>query len=258
MLQEEIRDYWDKRYQGYSHKNLKELRSGQDLKWQAELRRWLKKDRSIRILDIGTGPGFFPILLKRMGYIHVTAIDTSEKMLAIAKENLALFGGDKEDNICFQQMDAQKLPFLKESFDLILVRNVTWNLENPKEAYENWLKVLKKGGKLLVYDANWYAYLEDLAVRETFESNLKQAHEENLEDYWHGEGVDEAKIEAIARKLPLTDCKRPEWDLELLSQYPEVSVEVDVAFGQKIWSHEELLNYAATPLFALYLSKKKS
>lgn len=93
MLYKIIQQYWDKRYQGYSQKNKKEIESVQIEKWKYELIRWLPKERTISILDIGTGPGFFPIVLKQMGYTKVTAIDASENMLQIAQENLLKYSG---------------------------------------------------------------------------------------------------------------------------------------------------------------------
>ena len=256
MLYKIIQQYWDKRYQGYSQKNKKEIESVQIEKWKYELIRWLPKERTISILDIGTGPGFFPIVLKQMGYTKVTAIDASANMLEIAQENLLKYGGETPDTVRYLQMNAQELDFEPESFDIILMRNVTWNLEEPEKAYESWLRTLKPGGQLLIYDANWYSYLNDPAIRSQFENNLKIVSSEQLEDYWHGEGVDEALIEEIARQLPLTNRLRPGWDLEFLNQFEEVEATVDTEFGPKIWSREEELNYAATPMFALYITKR--
>ena len=256
MLYKTIQQYWDKRYQGYSQKNKKEIESVQIEKWKYELIRWLPKERTISILDIGTGPGFFPIVLKQMGYTKVTEIDASENMLEIAQENLLKYGGETPDTVRYLQMNAQELDFEPESFDVIMMRNVTWNLEKPEKAYESWLRALRPGGQLLIYDANWYSYLNDPAIRLQFENNLKIVSSEQLEDYWHGEGVDEALIEEIARQLPLTKRLRPGWDLEFLNQFEEVEATVDTEFGPKIWSREEELNYAATPMFALYITKR--
>ena len=256
MLHQDIQNYWDQRHSGYSQKNMKELHSAQKAKWQEELKHRLPEDLSIQILDIGTGPGFFPIVLKELGYGQITAIDASKNMLQTAEKNLRAFCGDLTDAVQFLQMDAQQMAFPDDSFDLIVMRNVTWNLEDPELAYKEWLRVLRPGGQILVYDANWYSYLYDEKARQQFEANLNQALEEDLEDYWHGEGVDEARIEAIAKQLPLTKRKRPEWDKKYLEQYANVTVEVNEAFGHHIWNREEELNYAATPMFSLYIRKK--
>ena len=89
-----------------------------------------KEKDQVKILDIGTGPGFFAILLAEEGY-QVTAVDYTEQMLQEAKSNAA----DLADQISFKRMDAQNLEFPKETFDYIVTRNVTWNLEHPKRAY---------------------------------------------------------------------------------------------------------------------------
>ena len=92
------------------------------------------------------------------------------------------------------KMDAQNLDFKPESFDIIVSRNLTWNLEKPQQAYSEWLKVLKPNGTLLIFDANWYAFLQNESLEKEFEKKRQKAVEEKLEDYWQGEGIDEEKI----------------------------------------------------------------
>ena len=46
-------------------------------------------------------------------------------------------------------MNAEELTFAPESFDVIVSRNLTWNLHDPKKAYQSWERVLKSGGLLL-------------------------------------------------------------------------------------------------------------
>ena len=41
----------------------------------------------------------------------------------------------------------------------VVSRNLVWNLEDPEAAYKEWLRVLKPGGKLFVFDGNHYCYL---------------------------------------------------------------------------------------------------
>ena len=52
-----------------------------------------------------------------------------------------------------------------DSFDLIVSRNVIWNLEYPKEALAEWARVLAPGGRMVYFDANWYLYLYDEELR---------------------------------------------------------------------------------------------
>ena len=58
----------------------------------------------LKILDIGTGPGFFPVILAEAGY-QVTAVDYTQEMLDTAKKN----AGELCRNITFYKMDAQNL-----------------------------------------------------------------------------------------------------------------------------------------------------
>ena len=60
------------------------------------------------------------------------------RMLEKAKEN----AGELCRNIHFQRMDAQKLEFADNTFDVVISRNLTWNLEHPDVAYREWVRVL--------------------------------------------------------------------------------------------------------------------
>ena len=159
---EENKNYWTDRAPGYSEVNRLELATAQRQRWKncicEELTRRFP-DRplaDLQVLEVGTGPGFFAILLRELG-CAVTAIDLTRAMLAEAKEN----AGPLADEICFMEMNAEALSFAPERFDAVISRNLTWNLPHPDRAYAEWTRVLKKGGVLLNFDANWYAYLFD-------------------------------------------------------------------------------------------------
>ena len=157
-LLSEIESYWTTRAEGYSEVNHKELNGMQKGAWLEVLKGQFpeKVKDEIKILDIGTGPGFFSVILAEAGY-KVTAVDYTQEMLDTAKRN----AGNLCERISFYKMDAQNLEFEDDVFDVVISRNLTWNLKDPKRAYEEWCRVLKPGGKLLNFDANWYGYLYD-------------------------------------------------------------------------------------------------
>ena len=66
-LLEEIQHYWNHRYSGYSKVNKKELEGIQRERWKEQLKRLLPANQDLRVLDIGTGPGFFSIILEELG-----------------------------------------------------------------------------------------------------------------------------------------------------------------------------------------------
>lgn len=253
-LLEEIQHYWNHRYSGYSKVNQKELEGIQRERWKKQFERLLPANKNLKVLDIGTGPGFFTIILEELGYTNITGIDVSEKMLEVAKENIQKYG-KKNSSIQLIQMDAQILEFKPKSFDIIVSRNLTWNLEKPQQAYSEWLRVLKPNGALFIFDANWYAFLKNESLAKEFEAKRQQAIEEKLEDYWQGEGVDEEKMDWIVQQLPLTYQLRPQWDMEYFSTQEGISVETEENFGDLVWDYEEQLNYGATPMFCIKVVK---
>ena len=75
-LLKKIEQYWSTRTEGYSEVNEKELAGIQKQAWLSVLEEHFpkKKKDELKILDIGTGPGFFPVILTQAGY-QVTAVD---------------------------------------------------------------------------------------------------------------------------------------------------------------------------------------
>ncbi len=52
----------------------------------------------------------------------------------------------------FKVGDAEDLPFEAGTFDVVVTRHLLWTLPHPDIAVQNWMKVLKKGGVLIVID----------------------------------------------------------------------------------------------------------
>lgn len=216
MYLQQIGTYWDTRAEGYSMTIHEQLAGEEYSFFRNLLRSCAPKGEGLSCLDIGCGPGFFSILLAQLGQ-KVTAFDYSEGMLAQAQENFAEMGVEVET----QQGDAQNLPFADDSFDYIVSRNLVWNLEQPEQAYSEWLRVLKPGGKLFVADANHYLYYFDNDYMHSH--TLKAAN-----GVKHTHGVDPTPINEIARDLPLSRVLRPKWDIEKLLELGMVQIAVDV------------------------------
>ncbi len=205
---ERIRSYWDRRAAGYSAKTRQDLAEADA--WYARLQPWLTSPGNttrMKILDIGCGPGFFSLLLAGLGH-DLTAFDYSPDMLAEAAANARRY----HLSLTLQQGDAQDLPFADESFDLVVSRNLTWNIPHPHQAYAEWLRVLKKGAHLVNFDANHYRYLyNDIYTEEQQRLNAISHTPQMMQ------GVDPSCMEDIARNLPLSRMDRPAWDTETLA-----------------------------------------
>lgn len=244
MLSERIENYWSGRSAGYSASIQKEITSFRREAWKGLLEELGGGGKGKKALDVGTGPGFFAILLADLGYA-VTALDATENMLAEARENIKNAGFAAN----FIKGDAQKIPDADNSFDLIVSRNLTWILPQPLETYQEWFRILKKEGKVLVFDANWYLRLTDAGLQAAYEEQMKLARE-------HGcfEGVSEEQArecEEIAKNLPLTYRKRPEWDIQAFSSCGFRHVSVLDRINERIYDATEQLVYQKEPMFAL-------
>ena len=131
-IKEAITDRWENSANGYDTYIQGEINTFKEKGWRDLILSEFEQDK-LNILDIDTGPGFFSLILSKEGH-KLTGID--------CKKNC------KNTNSEFYVMDSHKLDFSDNSFDIIVCRNVTWTLYNPKKAYKEWTRVLKPGGKI--------------------------------------------------------------------------------------------------------------
>ena len=248
-LLEKIRKYWTRRAESYSDLTRSELSGESRTRWNAVLTENIRKNESLsgrkytEALDVGTGPGFFAILLAKQG-LNVTGLDYTEEMLVKAGLNSKNAGV----SVNLQRGNACSMDFPDESFDLLVTRNLTWDLESPEDAYKEWYRVLKKGGVLLNFDAAWYKYLFDEDTEHTYHRAHDDARDQNLPDL---NDYDESPVmEEISKNLPLSSNERPEIDLELMKK-AGFKAEVDREIWKTVWDEAEQVNFAYAPMFML-------
>lgn len=104
----------------------------------------------------------------------MTGIDITENMIARARENVAAENANAE----LMVMDCQELSFPDNTFDLVICRNITWTLADPKKAYHEWKRVLKPGGRIMVFDACWYLQLFDEELKAKYIANEEKVNEQ--------------------------------------------------------------------------------
>ena len=149
-LKEKIERYWDWRSTSYQLDHDKSLETAQD--WEATLQDLVARFRDVtpRALDVGTGPGQFAFYLARAGF-DITGIDLSPNMISTAKKK----GQEMGLSINFRTGDAEALPFEDHSFDVVVSRNLLWTLPSPETAIQEWHRVLKPGGRIIISDGFW-------------------------------------------------------------------------------------------------------
>jgi SAM-dependent methyltransferase len=149
-----------------------------------------------RVLDVGCGPGAttLPYAAAVGPQGHVTGIDISEPMLAVARQRVA---EQRLTNITLVLADAQVHALPPESFDLLTSRFGVMFFADPTTAFRNLCSALRPGGRLVM--AVWAAIEEnvhrkvpyDIAVRHLGPPSPSPSHAPGAEvfsdrDYFRG------------------------------------------------------------------------
>jgi SAM-dependent methyltransferase len=99
-----------------------------------------------RSLEIGAGTGYFTLNLLRAGMIgEATCSDISPGMLSTLRANAQRLGLE----VRTEQVDAERLPFADESFDLVLGHAILHHIPDLQRAFEEFERVLAPGGTLI-------------------------------------------------------------------------------------------------------------
>lgn len=99
-----------------------------------------------RILEVGVGTGIsLPYYSERC---RVTGIDISEDMLQVARRRVARNRLANVDGL--HVMDAQQLQFPDGAFDAVTAQYVVNTVPNPEAALDEFYRVLRPGGELII------------------------------------------------------------------------------------------------------------
>ena len=90
------------------------------------------------ILDLGCGTGILTAKLREWEARLVAAVDPSEEMLAIAREQVQC--------VEFRNAHAAALPYGDESFDIVASSLVLHYVKDPRGVFREVARVLRKGG----------------------------------------------------------------------------------------------------------------
>ena len=102
------------------------------------------KDRHINsVLDVGTGKGgFIPVLQKIFPNSHITGIDPDCQSLEIARQKFSQFK--------FVQMNAERLMFDDNSFDVVSISMALHHLPKVKRGLMEIQRVVKEEGWIII------------------------------------------------------------------------------------------------------------
>ncbi|GAA4070169.1 demethylmenaquinone methyltransferase [Microbacterium laevaniformans] len=128
---------------GYDRTNTV-LSLGNDRLWRIATTRAIAPRPGQRILDLAAGTGASSVALARSG-AEVVAGDFSPGMIAEGRRRHG-----HVPNVTFVEADAMALPFSDGEFDVVTISFGLRNVNDPKKALAEMLRVTAPGGMLLV------------------------------------------------------------------------------------------------------------
>jgi ubiquinone/menaquinone biosynthesis C-methylase UbiE len=150
VVKQQVAAHWDRRAATFDED------FGHSIRTPAERQAWdrildlvLGSRGPIDALDAGCGTGFLSFELAARGH-RVTGVDFAPAMIAQARAKAA----ERRVSIRFEQADAEQLPFPAACFDLAISRHVLWTLPHPDAAIDEWIRILRPRGRLVVVDGH--------------------------------------------------------------------------------------------------------
>src|SRR3954468_18461950 len=99
-----------------------------------------------RVLEVGVGTGIsLPLYAP---HVRIFGTDISEAMLKKAKQRVAGLPLRNVEGLAV--MDAEKLEFADDSFDVVMAQYVVTAVPNPEVALDEFARVLRPGGEMVV------------------------------------------------------------------------------------------------------------
>ena len=239
QIRDRIMAYWKERSDDFGALRMKELQSNLVPRWLREITPHIK-DTHQRILDLGTGTGFFAFLLAQKGY-SVTGVDLTKEMIDVAKEQAIELQDTLTGQVDFHCMDAMQLEYADASFDVILARNLTWSLPDVEAAYKEWYRVLAPKGVLINIDGDYGVELKVPVVAQ-----------HHIHETVSNETMQECI--AITEGLSISRMDRPHWDVHMIRKAGFSRVYIDMAVSSRIYDKEDEL-YNPVPLFSIVARK---
>src|SRR5437870_7833208 len=153
VVKQQVAAHWDRRAAHFDEDFGHSIRTpAERAAWDRILDRVLAERGALDTLDAGCGTGFLSFELAARGH-RVTGVDFAPAMLAEARRKAA----ERSASIRFEEADAEQLPFEPGSFDLVISRHLLWTLQHPEAAIDDWIRVLRPGGRLVVVDGQFDA-----------------------------------------------------------------------------------------------------
>jgi ubiquinone/menaquinone biosynthesis C-methylase UbiE len=150
VVKQQVAAHWDRRAPTFDEDFGHSIRTPEErAAWDRILDLVLGGRAALDALDAGCGTGFLAFELTARGH-RVTGVDFAPAMIAQARGKAA----ELSVTVRFEEGDIEQLPFTPGTFDLVISRHVLWTLPHPEAAIDEWIRVLRPGGRLVVVDSH--------------------------------------------------------------------------------------------------------
>ena len=221
-VKQQVAAHWDRRAAHFDED------FGHSIKTAAERAAWdrildlvVPAGRALDALDVGCGTGFLSLELASRGH-RVVGVDLAPSMLDLAGQKAKAQGLA----VRFETADAENLPYPAGSFDLVISRHVLWTLPHPQAAIDDWLRLLRPGGRLAIIDGAQYNDASAPPQRENARTSAEYAAVGDRLPFCGGRPRDE--IKALLRSKGLAGVGS-----DPLEDLVEAQVQRMVAEGQE-------------------------
>jgi ubiquinone/menaquinone biosynthesis C-methylase UbiE len=148
-VKQQVAAHWDRRAEHFDEDFGHTIRTpAERAAWDRILDLMLPAAGALEALDIGCGTGFLSLELASRGH-RAIGVDFAPSMIAQARKKAA----ERQAVIRYEEADAEQLPFAAASFDIAVSRHLLWTLPHPERAMDEWIRVLRPGGRLIVVDS---------------------------------------------------------------------------------------------------------
>jgi ubiquinone/menaquinone biosynthesis C-methylase UbiE len=116
--------------------------------WKSLAEVFLRLMPPMVIADLGSGDGSFALLLSRSA-VRVIAVDASQKMLDVAREQAA---SNCVSNVEFRMGDMEEVPIDAASVDLVFFSQSLHHAAHPERAIREAWRILRPAGRIVILD----------------------------------------------------------------------------------------------------------
>jgi len=126
-------------------------------RWIFTLQQIAFRPEKLTVLDIGAAPGYLTTLVRHLFGYEVCGLDSSHLIYQAGHDFRDYVSRMRGAGVIIRDCDVGKdrFPFPDESFDIVLCTEVIEHIRNPKWALAEALRVLRKGGTLVLSTPNF-------------------------------------------------------------------------------------------------------